>query len=162
MAERPKRRKYKDNPYTLNFIEEKNIYIVSFKDIKGHLQEVEVGKEVYKIFDMFELQDIKELNEYDRHIEHSEIFENNLEVRAMDKPISLEKIIETKLMNEDLKKAIDSLSDIQKRRIKMYYFENKTLREIAEIEHCKIMSVKDSIDIGIKKIKKILNYDLKN
>ena len=162
MAERPKRRKYKDNPYTLNYIEEKNIYIVSFKDGKGRLQEVEVSKEIYKVFDKSELHDIKELNEYDRHIEHSEIFENNLEVRAMDKPISLEDIIETKLLNEDLKKAIDTLSDVQKRRIKMYYFENKTLREIAEIEHCKIMSVKDSIDIGIKKIKKFLNYDLKN
>ena len=31
MAESPKRRKCKDNPYTLNYIEEKNIYIVSFK-----------------------------------------------------------------------------------------------------------------------------------
>ena len=28
MADRPKRRKYKDNPYTLNYIEEKNIYMV--------------------------------------------------------------------------------------------------------------------------------------
>ena len=162
MAERPKRRKYKDNPYTLKYVEEKNIYVVSFKDVKGHLQEVEVNKEIYTAFDLFELEDVKELNEYDRHIEHSEIFENNLEVRAKDKPISLEEIIEKKLLNEDLKKAIDSLSDVQKRRIKMYYFEDKTLREIAEIEHCKIMSVKDSIDIGIKKIKKILNYDLKN
>lgn len=162
MAERPKRRKYKDNPYTLNYIEEKNIYVVSFKDGKGRLQEVEVSKEIYKVFDKSELQDIRQLNEYDRHIEHSEIFENNLEARAMDKPISLEEIIETKILNEDLKKAIDSLSEVQKRRIKMYYFEDKTLREIAEIEHCKIMSVKDSIDVGIKKIRKFLNYDLKN
>ena len=162
MAERPKRRKYKDNPYTLNYMEEKNIYLVSFKDGKGHLQEIEVSKEIYKVFDKSELHDIRELNEYDRHIEHSEIYENNLEVRAMDKPISLEEMIETKILNEELKKAIDTLSDVQKRRIKMYYFEDKTLREIAEIEHCKIMSVKDSIDIGIKKIKKILNYDLKN
>ena len=38
MAERPKRRKYKDNPYTLNYIEEKNIYMVSFKDGKGNIK----------------------------------------------------------------------------------------------------------------------------
>ena len=90
MAERPKRRKYKDNPYTLKYVEEKNIYIVSFKDVKGHLQDVEVSKEVYKAFDRFELDDLSEMNEYDNHIEHSEIFENNLEARAKDKPISLE------------------------------------------------------------------------
>lgn len=162
MDERPKRRKHRDNPYVLLKVNEKGLYKVSFKDGIGVTRVVDVTKEVYEAFDEFELQDIKELNEYDRHIEHSEIYENNLEVRAMDKPVSLEEVIETKLLNEDLKMAINSLSDIQKRRIKMYYFEDKTLREIAEIEHCKIMSVKDSIDVGIKKIKKILNYDLKN
>ncbi len=162
MDERPKRRKHRDNPYVLLKVNEKGLYKVSFKDGIGATRVVDVTKEVYEAFDEFELQDIKELNEYDRHIEHSEIYENNLEVRAMDKPVSLEEVIETKLLNEDLKRAINSLSDIQKRRIKMYYFEDKTLREIAEIEHCKIMSVKDSIDVGIKKIKKILNYDLKN
>ena len=35
MAERPKRRKYKDNPYTLNYCEEKNIYTITFKDSRG-------------------------------------------------------------------------------------------------------------------------------
>lgn len=51
MAERPKRRRYKDNPYTLNYIESKNIYTVSFKDVKGKLQEVEINKEIYKALD---------------------------------------------------------------------------------------------------------------
>ena len=60
MAESPKRRKCKDNPYTLNYIEEKNIYTITFKDVKGHLNKVEVSEEVYRVFDKFELQDIKE------------------------------------------------------------------------------------------------------
>ena len=55
MAESPKRRKYKDNPYTLNYIEEKNIYTITFKDVKGHLNKVEVSEEVYRVFDKFEL-----------------------------------------------------------------------------------------------------------
>ena len=42
MAESPKRRKCKDNPYTLNYIEEKNIYTITFKDVKGHLNKVKV------------------------------------------------------------------------------------------------------------------------
>lgn len=53
MAESPKRRKYKDNPYTLNYIEEKNIYTITFKDVKGHLNKVEVSEEVYRVFDKF-------------------------------------------------------------------------------------------------------------
>ena len=121
MAERPKRRKYKDNPYTLNYIESKNIYVVSFKDIKGHLQNVEVNKEVYQAFDRFELDDLSEMNEYDNHIEHSEIFENTLEVRAKDKPMSLEDSIIQKSTFEELKRAIGMLPEVQKRRIKKYF-----------------------------------------
>ena len=62
MAERPKRRKNKDNPYILSCIEEKNIYIINFKDVKGNLQKIEVSEEIYKAFILFELQYIKELN----------------------------------------------------------------------------------------------------
>lgn len=105
MAESPKRRKCKDNPYTLNHIEEKNIYTITFKDVKGHINKVEVSEEVYRVFDKFELQDIKELNEYDRHIEHSEIFENNLESRAKEKPSSLEDEIIKKSTFDELKKS---------------------------------------------------------
>lgn len=112
MAESPKRRKCKDNPYTLNYIEEKNIYTITFKDVKGHLNKVEVSEEVYRVFDKFELQDIKELNEYDRHIEHSEIFENNLESRALNKQIPTDEIVENKINNEKLREAIQELPKI--------------------------------------------------
>lgn len=156
MAERPKRRKYRDNPYTLNYIEEKNIYMVSFKDIKGHLQKVEISEEVYKAFDKFELDDIKELNEYDRHIEHSEIFENNLEIRAKDKPMSLEDEIIRRSTFDELKKAINKLPDIQRRRIVKYYFEDKTQQQIAEEEMVDIRAIQYSLNIALKKLKEIL------
>lgn len=97
MDERPKRRKHRDNPYVLLKVNEKGLYKVSFKDGIGATRVVEVTKEVYEAFDEFELQDIKELNEYDRHIEHSEIFENNLEARALNKQIPTDEIVENKI-----------------------------------------------------------------
>ena len=60
-------------------------------------------------------------------------------------------------MCEKLYYAINQLSEKQKRRIKMYFFEDKKFCEIAELEHCAIGSVEDSINNGIKKIKEILN-----
>ena len=156
MAERPKRRKYKDNPYTLNYIEEKNIYIVSFKDGKGNMQKIEVSKEVYKAFDDFELQDLAELNEYDRHIEHSEIFENNLEIRAKDKPISLEDSIIRKSTYAELMKAIKQLPITQQKRIKLYYFDELSTKEIADIEKCTQHSVRVSLRRAIEELGKIL------
>ena len=59
-------------------------------------------------------------------------------------------------MTEILKNAINTLSLVQKRRIKMYYFEDMTLKQIAELEHCSIMSVKESINSGINKLRKII------
>lgn len=156
MAERPKRRKYKDNPYTLKYVEEKNIYLVSFKDVKGHLQNVEVSKEIYLAFDRFELEDLSEMNEYDNHIEHSEIYENNLEVRAKDKPISLEDEVIQKTTFEELKKAIDLLPNIQKRRIKKYYFEEKNEIQIAKEENATHQAVHKSLSNALMKLKEIL------
>lgn len=154
MAESPKRRKYKDNPYTLNYIEEKNIYTITFKDVKGHLNKVEVSEEVYRVFDKFELQDIKELNEYDRHIEHSEIFENSLESRALNKQIPTDEIVENKINNEKLREAIQELPKVQRERLRKYYFENKTFEEIAKEEKCTKRAIKFSVDIAIEKISK--------
>lgn len=156
MAERPKRRKHKDNPYTLEFIEEKNSYRVSFKDVKGKYRRVEVNKEIYQAFDRFELDDLSELNEFDNHIEHSEIYENNLNQRAMDKPLGVDDIVETMLINEELKKAINELSDIQKRRIKMYYFEDMTLEDIARVEKTSHQAVSKSIIKALTELRKIL------
>ena len=156
MAERPKRRRYKDNPYTLNYIESKNIYTVSFKDVKGKLQEVEINKEIYIAFDRFELDDLSEMNEYDNHIEHSEIFENNLESRAKDKPILLEDMIIQKVTFEKLKEAINLLPEVQRRRIKKYYFEDKNEKEIANEEKISQKNVSKSLAVAKRNLKEIL------
>ncbi|MBE6139353.1 MAG: sigma-70 family RNA polymerase sigma factor [Firmicutes bacterium] len=156
MAERPKRRKHKDNPYTLEFIEEKNSYRVSFKDVKGKFRRVDVNKEIYQAFDRFELDDLSELNEFDNHIEHSEVYENNLNERAMDKPLGVDEIVETMLINEELKKAINQLSEVQKRRIKMYYFEDMTLEDIARVEKTSHQAISKSIIKALAELRKIL------
>ena len=74
--DRPKRRKSKDNPYTL--ISNNNRYFVIFSDVNNKKNIVEVSEQVFYTFDKFELEDKKELNEYDRHIEHSEIYDETL------------------------------------------------------------------------------------
>ena len=66
--------------------------------------------------------------------------------RAMDKQLSVEEIVEHKMYIDDLKLAIDKLTDVQKRRLKMYYFEGMPLKDIAEIEGCSIKIVHKSIE----------------
>lgn len=154
MVNRPKRRKSNDNPYMLKVIN--NTYFIIFKDINNKNNEVQVSKEIYEAMDRFELDDLKELNEYDRHIEHSELTDNKLNTRIMNKPLSVEDSVIRKSSYENLMIAINLLPEIQKRRIKKYYFDEKTLKEIAKEEHCTHRAVKFSLDIAIKKLKEIL------
>ena len=121
MAKMPIRNKSKDNPYTLGFDEEKNIYTVEFKDNKNILHKVEISEKVYKAFDKFELEDISQIHKVRSHIEHSEVFEETLNTRMLYKPISIEEEAENKVLLDDLKKAINHLTDVQKRRLKLDY-----------------------------------------
>ena len=152
MDNHPIRNKSKDNPYTLKFDKNKNIYTVEFKDSSMKTHNVEISEEVYNAFNKFELEDVSQIHYYQRHIEHSEIYDETLEHRMMNKPVSFDKIVETKILLEDIKKNIKLLPDIQRRRLIKYYFENKTLEEIASEENCSKVAVKYSIDIAIEKI----------
>ena len=149
---RPKRRKSKDNPYTLLSNIKEDIYLIAFKDVKGKYRRVEVNKEIYQAFDRFELDDLSELNEFDNHIEHSVIYESNLNKRAINKDELIEDIIEKKIILDMINKEINELPDIQKRRIKKYYFYGMTYEAIAKEEKCTKRAVKFSVDIGIEKI----------
>ena len=58
---------------------------------------------------------------------------------------------------EELHKAINKLPDVQRRRIILRYFYNLTLQQIANIENVNKMSVKNSLDVAIKKLRKMSN-----
>lgn len=152
MATMPKRNKSNDNPYTLGFDDDKQVYTVEFVDNMKVIHKVEITEKVYQAFDKFELEDISQIHKYRKHIEHSEIYEETLEHRMLDKPITIEDEVEEKILLDDVKEIIDSLPDIQKRRLKKYYFDDKTLEEIAHEEGCTKRAVKFSIDIALEKI----------
>lgn len=159
MKIRPKRRRSKDNPYILNFNDGRNVYTVSFKDVYGNIQIVDVDEKIYNCLDKFELKDLSEMNEYDRHIEHSNIYENKINDRAFLQAESVEDIVENKLISDKLKNAIDELSVIQRKRIKMYYFEGLSQKEIAEIEGVSLRAVQYTLNEAISELRKILkNY----
>lgn len=152
MANMPKRNKSKDNPYTLDFDEDKKIYTVEFIDNKKEFHKVEISEKVYQAFDKFELEDISQIHKFRSHIEHSELYEETLNKRAIYKQVSVEEQVEMSIVNEQLKNAISSLPLIQKRRIQKYFFGDKTLEQIAQEENCTKRAVKFSIDIALEKI----------
>ena len=156
MNKRPRRRKYKDNPYILDLNDNLGIYTVSFKDSLGKLKRVEVTEEVFNLLDKFELEDLSEMNEFDNHIEESELNETTLHNRLKKKPSLLEDEILNKLYCEGVFSLLNELPELQRKRIKMYYFSNMTLDEIAKIEGTTHQAISKSINNGIRKLQKLV------
>lgn len=154
MDKRPKRRKDKYNPYTL--CSEKGRYYISFVDVNNNFQEIAVSQEVFESFNKFELEDISWMNEYDRHYEHSEIYENALHRRNVSDIQLLEEYFDNAQDAENLHMAVNKLPEVQKRRLKKYYFGEKTFEEIAIEEGCTYQCVQRSVYRAVSKIKNIL------
>jgi RNA polymerase sigma factor (sigma-70 family) len=153
MKSLPKRRKKKDNPYTLLYEAESNRYFILFKDVRNVINKVEVNIDVFNAFDRFELDDISELHKIDKHIDMRELDENKNYENDTE---SIDDFIIRKSTYEELHKAINKLTETQKRRIKYYYFDDMKFSDIARVEECDESSVRESIYAGIEKLKKIL------
>lgn len=153
-CKRPKRRRDKYNPYTLS-IENKKYY-VSFKDIKGNIKKTEVDKTVFDAFDSFELEDISFMNEVERHYEFSELSEHKLNMRAVNKPKTVEESFTDNLIIDELNNIFGNLTKIQRKRMIYYFFDKMTFKQIADLEGCAYQTVQKSIEKVKNKIKKIL------
>lgn len=156
MDKNPKRRKYQDNPYSISKDEEKGLYLVTFKDGAGIMQEIRITKEIWEVFDEYERLDLSQMNEFDNHIEHSEVYEDRLVTRAKEKSLNIEDDFIRNATFKELKNAIEKLPEIQRRRIKKYYFDNKNEYQIAREEKTTHQSVHIILERGIKNLKKIL------
>ena len=156
---RPKRRKDKDNPYTIFTIglnTNHPRYFLSFKDVNGTHHRMEIDSELFESLDQFELDDISFMNEVDRHYEQSEQTEASLSKRAVKQPDTVEEEVQRLMEAEALHKAIAQLPEIQRRRLVLYYFGNFTYKQIAEMEGCKYQTVQESIRAALEKLKNFL------
>ena len=140
--------------YILEYDEEKKKYYISFKDFMNNECKLQIDKEIFNVYMKSKKAYKKIENEYDRHIEHSEIYENNINKRMLRKPKELSEIIDVQLVEKRLKDTLKELPEIQRRRLKKYYFQNKTFEQIAQEEKCTKRAIKFSVDIAIKKILK--------
>lgn len=150
----PKRRKDKYNPYTLTVADGK--FYLSFRDGEGIAHQMEIHSEIYTLFNLFELQDLSYLNEWDRHIEQSELSDATIERRMLKLPQALEDEVYQAIRHEQLRRAIELLPKVQRRRLILYYFYDFTYEKIAEIEGCSVHSVFVAIERAKEKLKKIL------
>lgn len=151
---RPKRRKDKDNPYTL--ICRKGRYYITFRDGQEVDQCVEISEALFRAFDRFELDDIRQMHIVERHMEHSVIYEKTLYKRSSRDEESAEDKAIWNLTVRELRSAIFLLPEVQKRRLVLRYFAGMTYKQIAEAEGCSVSPVIRSVEAAKKKLKKLL------
>lgn len=147
MDKLPIRRKFKDNPYTL-LIEDNNYYVL-FRDNKNIFHKEKVSKEVFDLFDENERYENAYFFEYSTKIAKSII-----KIENIKDSFSVEDKAINNIDIQNIKEIINKLPNIQKNRIIKYFFEDKTLQQIAQEENCTKMAIKLSIDIAIEKILK--------
>jgi len=104
-----------------------------YKDAIGETEYTYVTREVYEaLTETFRkeahAQQMRDL----RHISKEGYAEGATEELAFDSGESLEDIVIRQMELETLQKAMQSLTDAQKERLHLYFFEGLTIREIAE------------------------------
>lgn len=125
-----------------------------YKDAIGETEYTHVSQEVYEAMtETFRkeahAQEMRDL----RHVTRDGYTEGETEDLAFDTGESLEDMIIRRMELETLQKAMQSLTDVQKKRLQMYFFEGMTIREIAEKEGINRNAVWKSLQATIARLK---------
>ena len=149
------------NSYTLRkeTIQGITYYYVSFKDGQAIPQETEVSLDVYLEFCRFVKKERNLRRSDERHMEQSDLTEKTLYNRALRPSKGVEEAVFDSLRDEQLRRAIAELPEIQRRRFVLYHEFGFSYEQIARIEGCKRQSVTRSIESAEEKIReKIKNF----
>ena len=158
----PKRRRDQKNPYhifTVGIQTDDPHFYLSFIDSQGVPICMEISRELYELLDKFELEDLSMMNEFDNHWEHEELTEASLERRAVRQQESLEETIIRLERYDRLYKAIATLPEAQRRRLRLYYFGGLTYDEIAKLDGCTHQAVVKSVMAAKENLHRILMED---
>ena len=125
-----------------------------YKDAIGETEYTYVTKEVYEaLTETFRkeahAQQMRDL----RHISKEGYTEGATEELVFDSAESLEDMVIRQMELETLQKAMQSLTDAQKERLHLYFFEGLSTREIAQKQQTNQNAVWKSIQSSVKKLK---------
>lgn len=129
-----------------------------YKDAVGNQEYIEVSEEVYEaMVNTFRKEaHAQEMKDF-RHVTKDGYTEGDTEDLMLFQEESLEDYVIRQIEIENLQKAIQSLTVVQKQRLQMYFFDGFTYRQIGEKLGVDEKAVRNSITAALKKIKKILS-----
>lgn len=136
----------KDYELTEKEIDGKVHYYAKFTDGQGIEQTTELDSEVYSV-----------INNSQKGISSQARKDRRYGLCSFDESIGDADVIDEADQTEELLKKvwkyIDELTEVQQRRIRLYYIEKKTLKQIAEMEGASHPSVRESIVAAVNILK---------
>ena len=126
-----------------------------YKNAVGEIEHIEVSEEVYEaLANTFRKEAHAEEMRDLRHVTKDGYVEGDTEDLLLFSEESLEDYVIRRLELENLRRAMKNLSDTQKERLQMYFFEGLSYRQIGERLGISHIAVRDSVELAIKKIRK--------
>ena len=128
--------------------------IIIYKDAVGETEYAYVSKEVYEaLADTFRKEAHAEQMRDLRHTTSDGYTEGETEDLMAVPEETLEDKVIRQMDMEILQKAMQTLTEVQKERLHLYFFEGMTTREIAEKQHTNQNAVWKTIQGAVKKLK---------
>lgn len=129
-----------------------------YKDAIGETEYTYVTEEVYEALTETFRKEVHAQQMRDlRHITREGYTEGETEDLIFESGESLEDMVIRQMELETLQKAMQSLTEVQRERLHLYFFSGLTFRQIGEKSGVSDMSVRESIEASLKKIKKFFN-----
>lgn len=129
-----------------------------YKNAVGEEEYAYVSKEVYEaLADTFRREAHAEEMRDLRHTTADGYTEGETEDLMTERGETLEDAVIRRMELETLQEAMQSLTDIQRERLHLYFFHNLTFRQIAQKTGVSDKSVRESIEASLKKIKKFFD-----
>ena len=125
---------YKVDSYTLEYVESEDKYYISFIDSVNQECRIEIDKEIFYAYLKSKKNYIKIKNETNRHLEQSELTDEEIYNRAFEKEESIEETVMKDIEKEKMQQALKNLTEVQQRRIELHIVNNITIRDIAQLE----------------------------
>ena len=141
--------------YEIKGNSEKDIYSITFKNSAGYIVTSEINKDIAFAFIESKRQRSRE-NYFDR--EYSNEFISTSISKSLDdviQDIFVEESFIKKEENKNINEAMDSLSEIQRKRIEKHIINEVPVTEMALVEKTNRQRIYKSIRLGIKKIRKL-------
>ncbi len=123
-------------------------------ELNEWIKKVEVTDELIECFDEFRKVKNNQKKSDERHIDFRGVDNAENEAIIIHSEKTIEEIIFEDERKEQLHLALSSLTDIQRRRVLLYYFDDMTVKEIAKLENVVIRVVSRSIRKAEEKLSK--------